>query len=62
MIGLETVAIGTNEHIGKDPTNLLLALARVMTGQWKTWAIPPRWDGKAAVAAGEAGIVAPFAK
>ena len=39
MIGLdterpETIAIGTNEHIGTDPANLLRALARGMTGQW----------------------------
>jgi hypothetical protein len=55
MIGLETdypetIAIGMNEHIRIDPANLLLALARVMTGQRKTWAIPPMWDGKASVA------------
>jgi UDP-N-acetylglucosamine 2-epimerase (non-hydrolysing) len=56
MIGLdterpETITIGTNERIGIDPANLLLALARLMAGQWKTWAIPPMWDGKASVAA-----------
>jgi hypothetical protein len=56
MIGLDTerpgtIAIGTNEHIGTDPANLLLALAGVMTDQWKAWAISPTRDGKAAVAA-----------
>ena len=34
--------------IGTDPCKLPPALARVMTGQWKTGAIPPKWGGKAA--------------
>jgi UDP-N-acetylglucosamine 2-epimerase (non-hydrolysing) len=44
----ETITIGTNELIGTDPTKLPPALARVMVGQWKKGAIPPKWDGKAA--------------
>jgi UDP-N-acetylglucosamine 2-epimerase (non-hydrolysing) len=44
----ETITIGTNELIGTDPTKLPPALARVMAGQWKKGAIPPKWDGKAA--------------
>ena len=45
----ETITIGTNEHIGTDPANLLQALTRLMAGQWKKGAIPPRWERKAAV-------------
>jgi len=44
----ETVTIGTNELIGTDPRKLAPALARVMAGQWKKGAIPPKWDGKTA--------------
>ncbi|HRB16546.1 MAG TPA: UDP-N-acetylglucosamine 2-epimerase (non-hydrolyzing), partial [Nitrospira sp.] len=44
----ETVTIRTNELIGTDPCKLPPALARVMTGQWKTGAIPPKWGGKTA--------------
>jgi len=44
----ETITIGTNELIGTDPNKLPPALARLMAGQWKKGAIPPKWDGKAA--------------
>jgi len=44
----ETITIGTNELIGTDPSNLPPALARLMAGQWKQGAIPPKWDGKTA--------------
>ncbi len=44
----ETIAIGTNELIGTDPSKLPPALARLMAGKWKKGAIPPLWDGKAA--------------
>ncbi|ULA63033.1 MAG: UDP-N-acetylglucosamine 2-epimerase [Nitrospira sp.] len=44
----ETITIGTNELIGTDPTKLPSALARLMAGQWKKGAIPPKWDGKTA--------------
>lgn len=44
----ETVSIGTNELIGTDPAKLPPALARLMAGQWKKGAIPPKWDGRAA--------------
>lgn len=44
----ETITIGTNELIGTDPNKLSPALARLMAGQWKKGAIPPKWDGKAA--------------
>ncbi len=44
----ETVTLGTNELIGTDPGKLPPALTRLMAGQWKKGAIPPKWDGKAA--------------
>jgi UDP-N-acetylglucosamine 2-epimerase (non-hydrolysing) len=44
----ETITIGTNELIGTDPSKLPPALGRLMAGQWKKGAIPPKWDGKAA--------------
>jgi UDP-N-acetylglucosamine 2-epimerase (non-hydrolysing) len=44
----ETVTIGTNELIGTNPARLPSALTRIMAGQWKTGAIPDRWDGQAA--------------
>jgi hypothetical protein len=44
----QTVTIGTNELIGTNPSKLPPALARLMAGQWKKGAIPPKWDGKAA--------------
>ena len=44
----ETITIGTNELIGIDPSKLPPALARLMAGQWKKGAIPPKWDGKVA--------------
>jgi UDP-N-acetylglucosamine 2-epimerase (non-hydrolysing) len=45
----ETITIGTNELIGTNPRRLAPALARLMTGQWKKGAIPPRWDGNSAL-------------
>jgi UDP-N-acetylglucosamine 2-epimerase (non-hydrolysing) len=44
----QTITIGTNELIGTDPSKLPPALTRLMAGQWKKGAIPPKWDGKAA--------------
>jgi UDP-N-acetylglucosamine 2-epimerase (non-hydrolysing) len=44
----QIITIGTNELIGTDPRKLPPALARLMAGQWKKGAIPPKWDGKAA--------------
>lgn len=37
-----------NELIGTDPSKLPCALVRLMAGQWKNGAIPPKWDGRAA--------------
>lgn len=44
----ETVTVGTNELIGTDPKNLLIAFDRLFAGQWKKGAIPELWDGKTA--------------
>jgi UDP-N-acetylglucosamine 2-epimerase (non-hydrolysing) len=42
----EIIMIGTNELIGTDPSKLSPALARLMAGQWKKCAIPPKWDAR----------------
>jgi UDP-N-acetylglucosamine 2-epimerase (non-hydrolysing) len=42
----ETVTVGTNELIGTDPENLGPALQRLFAGQWKSGAIPEKWDGR----------------
>jgi len=44
----ETVAVGTNELIGTNPTALPPYLAQLVQGQWKKGSIPEKWDGKAA--------------
>lgn len=41
----ETVAIGTNELVGTDPSRLKPALDRLLDGHWKAGGIPPKWDG-----------------
>lgn len=42
----ETVTIGTNELIGTDPSRIQPAMDRLFAGQWKTGAIPEKWDGR----------------
>jgi len=42
----ETVAMGTNELLGTDPSALGPALDRLFAGGWKRGAIPELWDGK----------------
>lgn len=42
----ETVTIGTNEILGKDPARLADALDRLFAGQWKAGSIPENWDGR----------------
>lgn len=44
----ETVTIGTNELIGTNPDNIKPAMETLFSGQWKTGAIPEKWDGQAA--------------
>src|SRR5688572_11289252 len=45
----ETVTIGTNELVGRDPLKLIPFLNQLNKGQWKESSIPPLWDGKTAV-------------
>lgn len=45
----ETIAIGTNELIGTDPSRIKAALEKLLLGNWKQGKIPEKWDGKAAV-------------
>jgi UDP-N-acetylglucosamine 2-epimerase (non-hydrolysing) len=45
----ETVEIGTNELIGTDPGKLPPAFNLLFAGKWKKGAIPPLWDGNAAI-------------
>jgi UDP-N-acetylglucosamine 2-epimerase (non-hydrolysing) len=44
----ETVELGTNELLGTDPRSVPPALAKLLSGNWKTGKIPPLWDGNAA--------------
>ncbi len=44
----ETVTVGTNLLVGTDPAMLAPALEKLMAGAWKSGAIPPLWDGRAA--------------
>ncbi|MBO4603510.1 MAG: UDP-N-acetylglucosamine 2-epimerase, partial [Salinivirgaceae bacterium] len=41
----ETCSIGTNELIGTNPKNIVPALKRLFSGEWKTGDIPELWDG-----------------
>lgn len=43
----ETISIGTNELVGRDPDRIEAAIRRVESGQWKTGSVPPLWDGQA---------------
>ncbi|MBF0612958.1 MAG: UDP-N-acetylglucosamine 2-epimerase (non-hydrolyzing) [Magnetococcales bacterium] len=42
----ETITMGSNELIGEDPARLRTALQHLLTGQWKSSTIPPKWDGQ----------------
>lgn len=44
----ETVAIGTNELIGTDPSAIPPAMEKLLAGHWKKGGVPPLWDGGAA--------------
>ncbi len=44
----ETIAIGTNELIGTDPSAIKPTLDKLFAGEWKKGGIPELWDGKAA--------------
>ena len=45
----ETVTVGSNEIVGSNFNLLENALLRIISGNWKKSAIPPYWDGNAAV-------------
>src|SRR5690606_23791633 len=40
---LETVAIGTNDLIGTDPSAIRPSLDKLFSGSWKKGSIPPLW-------------------
>jgi UDP-N-acetylglucosamine 2-epimerase (non-hydrolysing) len=44
----ETCTIGTNELIGTNPKNLIPALKKLFSGQWKEGDTPELWDGHTA--------------
>lgn len=44
----ETVTVGSNVLVGGDVDKLRTALSQLMSGQWKTSALPDRWDGRTA--------------
>ncbi len=44
----ETCTIGTNELIGTNPQNLIPALKKLFSGQWKEGGTPELWDGRTA--------------
>ena len=44
----ETVSIGTNVLVGENPQQLAEAVRQMVSGQWKTGALPERWDGRTA--------------
>lgn len=41
----ETVEIGTNELIGKNPENLEIWFQKIFKNDWKPGRIPEKWDG-----------------
>ena len=43
----ETIEIGTNELIGTNTAALRAAFGKIFAGEWKTGAIPEKWDGRA---------------
>ena len=45
---IDTVKVGTNELVGEDAQLLGQMLQKMVQGQWKTGALPPRWDGRTA--------------
>lgn len=44
----ETVTVGSNVLVGGDVEKLRAALSQLISGQWKTTALPDRWDGRTA--------------
>ena len=44
----ETISVGTNVLVGEDPEKLSEEVRLMAAGQWKTAALPDRWDGRTA--------------
>ena len=44
----ETVTVGTNVLVGSDTEKLAAALRQLLSGNWKSSALPDRWDGRSA--------------
>ena len=44
----ETVTVGSNVLVGQDIDLLGKAVTQMVAGQWKTSALPERWDGRTA--------------
>ena len=44
----ETVNVGSNVLVGEDAEKLRDAVAKMVTGEWKKYALPDRWDGRTA--------------
>ena len=44
----ETVTVGSNVLVGEDPEKLREAVSQMVCGEWKTCALPDRWDGRTA--------------
>ena len=44
----ETVSIGTNELVGESMDLLKESIIKIVRNEWKTGAIPERWDGQTA--------------
>lgn len=42
----ETCSVGTNELVGLNTTDIINALDKIVSGNWKKGAIPEKWDGK----------------
>jgi UDP-N-acetylglucosamine 2-epimerase (non-hydrolysing) len=42
----ETCSVGTNELVGLNTTDIINALNKIVSGNWKKGAIPEKWDGK----------------
>ena len=44
----ETVSKGSNVLVGENPKLLHEAVGKMVRGEWKSCALPDRWDGRTA--------------
>jgi UDP-N-acetylglucosamine 2-epimerase (non-hydrolysing) len=44
----ETVSVGTNELVGESMVLLKESIIKIVKNEWKSGAIPERWDGQTA--------------